>query len=563
MKMTISKKLFAGFLSVLLLLVVIVSVGYYQISSVDQSYTTLLNSEAKKVMLVKELNIKVKEQQSRIRGYLIVNDETALQAFTEAHDSFLSISKELEGMENDPKASELLKELVQLENDYQQLASQLIELKRGNQVEEYTNLVATQGREITNKFDQKAQEYNDYEGTILSQVSSDTSSKVEVIKNFVLILGIISIIIGVLIAFYMGRIISKPVVEIAGVARKIADGDLTIDEINVKNKDEIGELANSFNQMAGNLRSILKQVGSASEQVAASSEELTASSEQTTKATEQVAFTMQQVATGVEKQVQSVEETSQTINEMTMGVQEIAKKSQLVSNSAIQATDNASDGGQVIKNAVHKMSSIHQSVKGLGTVVQELGEHSKEIGNIISVISGIADQTNLLALNAAIEAARAGEHGKGFAVVADEVRKLAEQSAQSAQQISQLISAIQEETNKAVLSMDITTKEVEEGIGVINTAGNSFKHIHGSIGGVTEQIQEITSAVQQIAAGSEQMAHAMSSIEEIAVSSASGTQEVAAASEEQLASMEEIASSANSLSNMAEELQALISKFKV
>ncbi|WP_409251671.1 methyl-accepting chemotaxis protein [Bacillus sp. SCS-153A] len=563
MKMTISKKLFAVFFSVLVLLVVIMSVGYYQISSVDNAYSNLINNQAKKVIVIKELNVEIKELQSRLRGYLIVNDDTALQGFTESHNEFLKLSEELTGMVSDPKADKLLKEIIQLENEYHQLALQLIELKRKEKTKEYTNLLATQSREITNSFDQKANEFSDYQDSILNQANTETSSKVEAVKTSVLTLGIMALLIGIAIAVYMGRLISKPVVAIAGVARRIADGDLTADAIKVKNKDEIGELARSFNQMAGNLRKVIKQVGTASEQVAASAEQLTASSEQTTKATEQVANTMQEVASGVEKQVQSVDETSQTINEMAAGVQEIARKSQLVSDSAIQATDNATDGGQVIKNAVNKMSSIQQSVTGLGTVVKDLGEHSKEIGKITAVISGIADQTNLLALNAAIEAARAGEQGKGFAVVADEVRKLAEQSAESAQQISKLISAIQAETNKAVNSMEITTKEVGEGIGVINIAGQSFEHIQISIDGVTAQVQEITSAVQQMAAGSEQMEHSMKVITEVAVSSASGTQEVSAASEEQLAAMEEIASSANALSSMAEELKGIISTFKV
>jgi methyl-accepting chemotaxis protein len=209
------------------------------------------------------------------------------------------------------------------------------------------------------------------------------------------------------------------------------------------------------------------------------------------------------------------------------------------------------------------MHTINQTVDGLSKVVGELGERSKEINQIIAVITDIASQTNLLALNAAIEAARAGEHGRGFAVVAEEVRKLAEQSAQSAKQIYQLISTIQEETNLTVQSMDAAKGEVLSGIDVVNTAGNSFAQIERSINNVTVQIQEVSSAVQQMAASSEQIVQSMKMITQISESSSAQTMAVSSATEEQLASMEEITSAANSLTKMAEALQSLIEKFKI
>lgn len=540
-----------------------VTIGYYQIASVDSSYSNLINVQAKKVILIKELNIEIKEQQSRLRGYLIVNDEIALTAFSEAHTNFLELSQELQEIVTEPEAVTLLDEVNQLSADYQQYAATVIELKRNNQTEEYTNLVATQGRDISDRFDEKALEFSEYQDAELNQVNEATSDRVASVKIFVLVLGVVGLVVGVVIALYIGRIISKPVIKLAEGAKEIAAGNLMIDDIKVKNRDEIGDLAQSFNEMKTNLKTVIQQVNSTSELVAASAEELTASSEQTTKATEQVANTMQEVSTGVEKQVQSVEETSQTVSEMSIGVNEVANQTMDVSNAAMAASEKALDGGRVIKTAVNQMNSINQSVSGLETIVKELGDRSSHIGNIVEVIGGIAAQTNLLALNASIEAARAGDHGRGFAVVADEVRKLAEQSADSAQQISQLISAIQEETHKALTSMEDTSKEVEEGIGVINTAGRSFDEIQLSVDEVTQQIQGISSAVQQMAAGSEQIAQSMEVITGVAESSASGTQEVAAANEEQLASMEEISSSANALSAMAEELQELISKFKV
>lgn len=384
----------------------------------------------------------------------------------------------------------------------------------------------------------------------------------QILYLLLIILGA-SLLIGAVLVWIFANRITNPIIKMADQVKQVAEGDLTLEAIDVKTKDEIGQLTQDFNTMISNLRHIILQVGSSADQVAAASEQLIGSSEQTSKATEQIASIMQEVATGVEKQVQSTVETSQTINEMSMGIQQIAKHAQNVSGTAVKASEKASDGGAAIIAAVEQMNSINQTVKGLSTVIKGLGERSQEIGKIIEVITDIAAQTSLLALNAAIEAARAGNHGRGFAVVADEVRKLAEQSAQSTEQISQLISKIQDETNTAVVSMEKAIKEVTVGLGVVHTAGESFDQIQHSVHEVTTQIQEVSAAAQQMSAGTEQVVHLIRMIAEVAHESASGTQSVSAAAEEQSVSMEEIASSASSLTTMAEKLQFLIRKFKV
>ncbi|HZG59870.1 MAG TPA: methyl-accepting chemotaxis protein [Anoxybacillus sp.] len=563
MKLTVTKKLFAGFLSVLIILSSIVAISFYQISAVDRTYNKLVEEDVEQLLMTKDLLILMRKAQSSQRGYLLSGDETSLQIFSKAHDDYQALSKKLMETNLDSKEKGILQELNELEEEFYQFSNELFELKRQNKTAEYSALVITKGRELLKQVEEKVTELEDYEKAILSANSKATSAEVESVKSFVLTLAIISVIAAIIIALYISRIISRPVVAIADAAQKIASGDLTVDEIKVKNKDEIGDLAKSFNQMAKNLRELIHQVASNAEQVAASAEELTASAEQTSKAAEQIATTMQDVAAGVDKQVQSVEETSQTVNEMSIGAQQIASNAQNVSSIAVETAEKATHGGKNIEVAIKQMNSINETVNGLAEVIKSLGERSKEIGQITNVITGIAEQTNLLALNAAIEAARAGEQGRGFAVVADEVRKLAEQSAQSAQQISRLISAIQEETNKAVQSMEAATKEVVAGIGVVNTAGESFNQIQNAVDEVTSHIQEISSAIQQMAAGTEQMVQSMQQIAKVAETSAAGTQEASSVTEEQLAAMEEISSSAESLSHMAEELQMLIGKFKI
>lgn len=378
-----------------------------------------------------------------------------------------------------------------------------------------------------------------------------------------LLLGLLPMAIACAITIWLIRRKTKPITMLIDYAKTIADGNLSVENVYVKNKDEIGDLAAALNYMAKNLRELIQQFRLSAEQVAASSKELTESTYQTNDATKKISATMLQLANGVDQQVSSLAEVSQTANEISNGIQQIANNSEMVSKTALEASDKASEGGLAIQTAVQQMNSMKTTVNGLEEVIKGLGDRSKEINQIIEVITRIAVQTNLLALNAAIEAARAGEHGRGFAVVADEVRKLAEQSALSAQEVSNLISMIQEETYHAVQTMEVAGKEVIAGIGAVNIAGESFQQIQESVNEVTFQIQEVSSSVQQISAGTEQMVAAMQFITEVAEVASTSTQDVSASTEEQWVSIEEVSSSVKSLSTMADELQKHIRKFTV
>ncbi|WP_052737935.1 methyl-accepting chemotaxis protein [Bacillus sp. SA1-12] len=374
----------------------------------------------------------------------------------------------------------------------------------------------------------------------------------------------LSIIGGFIFSIFLLRSILIPLQIVHIRLKEIAagEGDLT-QNIKLDSRDELGEIAWSFNQMIGKLRELIKQVGDHAGQVAAAAEQLTASVEESTGASEQISTTVQHVAVGIDKQNQSVKETAMTINDLSSSVGTISANSHVVNTSALHAVDKALNGNKAVETVVRQMNDINDSVTHLSQEVKLLGKRSSQINKMVEVITGIAKQTNLLALNAAIEAARAGEHGRGFAIVADEVRKLAEQSAASAVQISPLISSILTDTEQAVQSMDDTTNKVAAGIRLVRNAGRSFEQIEQGVLEVSSQIQEVTSAVQEMYTGTEQIVHAMKIIDETSNLTAAGTDSMSGAVEEQLAFMEEISASSASISKMAEELQELIGKFKV
>lgn len=370
------------------------------------------------------------------------------------------------------------------------------------------------------------------------------------------------VILVLVLAWLFNRKISRPIQVLMAGAEKIATGDLSV-RFAVCSADELGRLAGSLNGMADNLRAIIAKVTQSAEHIAAAGEQLTASAEQSAQAASQVAGSITGIALGAGQQMNSVNETAGVVAELATSLQQVAANSSQVAGQAAQAAATAQAGGKTVDQAVSQMTMVENTVNNSAQVVARLGERSKEIGQIVETIAGIAGQTNLLALNAAIEAARAGEQGRGFAVVADEVRKLAEQSQEAAKQIAVLISGIQKDTDEAVIAMSEGTREVKLGAAVVHTAGRAFSDIADLIMQVSGQVQEMSGKIQLMEQGSQKIVTAVQDIDTLSKNAAGEAQTVSAATEEQAAALAEMASASQSLSHLAQELQNLIQKFRV
>ena len=383
--------------------------------------------------------------------------------------------------------------------------------------------------------------------------------------SLLVMMGLVTLVVLVLVgvlAFFIAKSFSEPILKMQKLASQIAQGDLT-QKIEISSKDEIGLLAAAFATMVTNLKKLVGQVQGNAHQLAAASEELTSSAEQSALAANQVASSITEVAEGTDQQYHVLSEVTTVIEQMSKNIQQAAKNANGVSEQSLKAVDTAQEGGRSVQGAVKQMLDIEHTVSTSAMAVAQLGERSKEIGQIVDTISGIAGQTNLLALNAAIEAARAGEQGRGFAVVAEEVRKLAEQSQEAAKQIAHLIGEIQSETDKAVVAMQEGTTKVKAGAGVVNEAGDSFQEIIAMVTNLSVQVGEISAVIGHLASDSQHVVLSVQQVDQLTKAAAGEVQNVSAATEEQAASMEEIAASSQKLAQMAQELQVAVSNFQI
>ncbi|WP_041219170.1 methyl-accepting chemotaxis protein [Desulfitobacterium dichloroeliminans] len=374
---------------------------------------------------------------------------------------------------------------------------------------------------------------------------------------------IIGLLIVVVFAFWMSQKIAKQIQRVALGAKEIAQGNLKIDKIAVGSQDELGQLAQDFNSMTENLTDLVKQISQAAEHVASSSQQLSAGAEQSAQASNEVAAAITEVAQGTENQMNAVNQVAAVVEEMAAGMDQVLTNTEYVVRSAEGTAQAAKKGQESIHTTIDQMDHIQKAVNNSASLVEQLGVRSQEIGQIVETIAAIADQTNLLSLNAAIEAARAGEQGRGFSVVAEEVRKLAEQSQTAAKQIADLIGGIQSDTDKAVEAMKYGTQEVETGAKVVTQAGSAFEEIAQLIQEVTEKVRGMSQEIAHISQGSEQIVSSVREVDQISKSIAEQTQNVSASTEEQSASVEEIASSSQVLARMSEEMEQALRKFKL
>lgn len=397
---------------------------------------------------------------------------------------------------------------------------------------------------------------------VTASFQEDLLKPIEQSRITMFIISLVSAIGALVVGSYIIHKLLLPLKELVAAMKSAEAGDLT-PRVTINSRDEFGQLSQNYNEMMDGFCSMLKDVQQVSQQVEISSEELKASASESARASEQISGSSADIATSSDQQKLTVLETGDFLQRIGHDIQEIAKSTNHVNDEASHAYQLAGMGGEKLRVLAQEMDQITEHVRGTEKVVRELGAQSEKIIGIISIIQQISEQTNLLALNAAIEAARAGEQGRSFAVVAQEVRKLAEQSGQAAEEIASLIHNVNQDIQEAVGAMSTTVGAVQEGRGGVASAGESFQQILLAVQDVSQQVDRMNGAAQAIHQETDKLLVNSSTISELAEVTARNTQEVAAASEEQTASTEEMAAAAETLAQMAKRLSEQIKRFTI
>ncbi len=510
----------------------------------------------------------LKHIQFRLAG--ISNDERAylIQGDAKYPDEMNSKVKEirdsivtLKGIIKTQKEKEKVLKIEKAINDYWNVSQEVINQDSANALSLHF------GKERNIRKDTLDPEVNDYLYSLTKEINKEKNLIKKDMNNFIVrfltITAAISIL-GAVLGVVVIQSIIKPLNLVNNQMKEISrgDGDMT-KQISVKNQDELGQLSKSFNDFVETIRGIIININSSSEKVAASSEEFSASAEQAKIASEHVSNSMQEITVRTQKQNSMTNETTISLRESVQGLASITSYSTDVAKKTTGVKEQAEIGADSVTKIVGQMESIHTSVENTVKGIRTFNDSASQISNISGLINSIASQTNLLALNAAIEAARAGEHGKGFAVVAEEVRKLAEQSSQSANQINDIVASIQQETLATVDSIQEVKENVSYGMDITKETSMKFNEILKDIEIVSSHIQEIAATSEQLNTSFELVANSVEEISIISQETTSSTEMIAATTEEQMASSEGILRAAKSLTNLAEELREMINRFKV
>ena len=491
--LTISKRLAVGFGVILALMIILTATGIWSLSGMNSKIEQIIKVNNTKIEHAYSIQNAINAIDKSVFTVVLSNDEattkTERQKIETARSAYQASMATLEKLETSVKGKEIIQELKQNAEISKGASDRAIETAAsGNTQSAITTITGTM--QISNMLGNACNDLVRYQQDQTALGAKDAQATYARARLFLLIMGAVVFAFAVFLATGLAKSITKPLNYGASIAHKIAEGDLTA-RIETMRADETGQLLGAMQNMLENLQRIIGEVKAAATNMASASHELNANSELMSKGAGEQAGRALQVASASE--------------EMSQTILDVAKNTSSIEISSTETAKLARNGEKVVDSSVHKVKAISETIEASAQLIRSLGDRSNQIGHIIGVINDIADQTNLLALNAAIEAARAGEAGRGFAVVADEVKKLAVRTSNSTSEISSMITSMQKEVHEVVASMETITREVTAGVELSTQAGDVLRNIVGSVDQLHVMVQQIASASEEMASTSEQI----------------------------------------------------------
>ncbi|MEL4024557.1 methyl-accepting chemotaxis protein [Lysinibacillus endophyticus] len=560
MRFSIKKKMWMGFSSILFLLIAVTILAIVGLFDLTNRYKEILEIDMQKIAKITEI-----EQSQRIIGatlleYVTFEDPESLDIINSTIEERLTAIDAVFALGIDDQSAALIETFKMNSEEYFATNDKLIEQVQRGRLNEATFI---ESKILNEKLIGTLDELKViFENDILVSQTNLESFRKAANTGFTIV-TIISILLGILISSFISKMIASPILKVTKALEEVANGNFLIEPIKIKNNDETGTMAETFNKMLADIRNVVTNVRSSSIQLATNAEQLSSTAEETLASSQMVSSSAEQQMLTSEEQSNLMHSAVQAIAELNDAVSQISSENELMLGSANGVQKLVKSGSAVVTDVVHHMNNIHDAFSETSNIMKKVERQSNEIQRITSLITEISDQTNLLALNAAIEAARAGEYGKGFAVVAEEVRKLAEQSKNSAIEITSMVQQIQSASSEAVKVIAVGGDKVDQGLSKTSDSLEVFNQIETSVGDVVVRVESVSTAIEQIHGMAETVLDNVHQIQNLANNGVQLSTETSAASKQQIAANEEISSSAEFLAELAERLQVEVEQFKI